>query len=65
MRLTDRSTGFGSRSIDDGRGIGEARAGVGLSSMRERAAELGGSCSVGAAEGGGTMVRAELPLGEP
>ncbi len=51
--------------VDDGRGIGAARAGVGLSSMRERAGELGGSCEVVAAEGGGTLVRAELPLGEP
>ena len=50
---------------DDGRGVGGARAGVGLSSMRERAGELGGSCSVSAAEGGGTLVRAELPLGGP
>jgi signal transduction histidine kinase len=37
-------------------------AGVGLVSLRERAAELGGRCSVTAAPGGGTVVRAELPL---
>ena len=47
---------------DDGRGIGKPTPGVGLSSMRERADELGGTCSVVLAEGGGTMVRAELPL---
>jgi signal transduction histidine kinase len=48
---------------DDGRGIApEARGGVGLHSMRERAAELGGSCSVSPRPGGGTLVRAELPL---
>jgi signal transduction histidine kinase len=49
--------------IDDGRGIpGEAPVGVGLQSMRERAAELGGSCVMRPADGGGTMVEAVLPL---
>ncbi|GAA2845288.1 sensor histidine kinase [Nonomuraea rubra] len=48
---------------DDGCGIPpDARAGVGLGSMRERAAELGGTCVVREAEGGGTVVDAELPL---
>ncbi len=48
---------------DDGRGIPEDRpAGVGLSSMRERAAELGGSCAVEALPSGGTRVAATLPL---
>ncbi|MDP9485527.1 MAG: sensor histidine kinase [Actinomycetota bacterium] len=49
---------------DDGRGIGEAdKAGVGTSSMRERAEELGGRCVVGpSARGSGTLVRALLPL---
>ena len=47
---------------DDGRGIGEDfRAGVGMSSMRERAEELGGSCVVEAASSGGTRVQALLP----
>ncbi|MBK8020063.1 MAG: sensor histidine kinase [Chloroflexi bacterium] len=49
--------------IDDGRGLPESlRRGVGLSSMTERAAELGGSCSVQRGENGGTRVTAELPL---
>ncbi|MBA2377916.1 MAG: histidine kinase [Rubrobacter sp.] len=48
---------------DDGRGIGTHKgSGVGLSSMRERAEELGGSFEVEAASEGGTRVRAELPL---
>jgi signal transduction histidine kinase len=48
---------------DDGRGIPEDRsAGVGLSSMRERAEELGGSCKVETLPKGGTRVEAVLPL---
>jgi signal transduction histidine kinase len=50
---------------DDGRGIpAEAVAGVGLASMRERAAEMGGTCEVEAVPGGGTRVLAVLPRGE-
>ena len=49
---------------DDGSGVGVAAPGVGLGSMRERAAELGGSCTIGAARGGGTAVRAALPAGK-
>jgi signal transduction histidine kinase len=49
---------------DDGSGLPPGcRAGVGLHSMRERAAELGGSCTVAGRPGGGTVVRALLPLG--
>ena len=49
--------------IDDGRGMPtNAPVGVGLQSMRERAAELGGTCVVRSADGGGTMVQAVLPL---
>ncbi|MCK2220583.1 sensor histidine kinase [Actinomadura sp. ATCC 31491] len=48
---------------DDGVGLSpDARPGVGLHSMRERTAELGGTCAVRDAEGGGTVVQAELPL---
>ena len=49
--------------VDDGRGLPVGyQAGVGLLSMRERAAELGGSCTVQALPGGGTRVLALLPL---
>ncbi len=48
--------------VDDGRGLPADRtAGVGLASMGERAAELGGSCAVGAAPDGGTRVHAVIP----
>ena len=50
---------------DDGAGMPEDRsAGVGMSSMRERAEELGGTLSVEAAPQGGTRVLARLPLGD-
>jgi signal transduction histidine kinase len=50
---------------DDGAGIAtDVAAGVGMLSLRERAAELGGSCTVTCPEDGGTLVRARLPLQE-
>jgi signal transduction histidine kinase len=49
--------------VDDGRGLpAQLHAGVGLASMRERAAELGGTCVVETAAGGGVRVYARLPL---
>jgi len=49
---------------DDGLGLPqEVQPGVGLSSMRERAAELGGACVIETLPGGGTRVLARLPLG--
>ena len=38
--------------------------GVGWTSMRERAAELGGSCTIASRPDGGLVVRAVLPLGQ-
>ncbi len=64
VRLTAEG-GLGIEVADDGRGLGQAKPGVGVSSMRERATELGGACSIGAARGGGTLVRADLPLEGP
>jgi signal transduction histidine kinase len=50
---------------DDGVGLPEDRgAGVGLSSMRERAVELGGTCVVEPSRPEGTRVLARLPLPE-
>jgi len=49
---------------DDGRGLpADVRAGVGLTSIRERAAELGGTCSITSGGTGGTRVEVVLPLG--
>ncbi|MFC4058100.1 histidine kinase [Planomonospora corallina] len=56
--------------LDDGDGVRPAapepgaRQGVGLASMRERAAELGGSCTVEDRAEGGTRVRVLLPAHE-
>ena len=48
---------------DDGVGMPEGRrAGVGLSSMRERAEELGGTLVVEPGPEGGTRVLARLPM---
>ena len=51
---------------DDGTGLpAVVRPGIGLGSMRDRAAEVGGTCVVESSPGGGTRVRARLPLGAP
>ncbi len=47
--------------VDDGDPGDEWHAGVGITAMRERAAELGGACEVGPSPEGGA-VRARLPL---
>jgi len=49
--------------VDDGCGLPtQVHFGVGLHSMRERAAELGGTCVIEAAHPSGTRVWAHLPL---
>jgi signal transduction histidine kinase len=52
---------------DDGQGF-EARppaAGLGLSSMRDRAGAVGGTLTIRSAPGAGTRVRLSVPAGEP
>ena len=50
---------------DDGRGLpADYQAGVGMVSMRERAAELGGTCLIEPGVGGGTRVVVRLPLSQ-
>ena len=68
VRLSvDRGSGVLEVEItDDGVGISGGRvAGVGLSSMRERAEELGGTLAVERGPEGGTLVLARLPLPAP
>jgi signal transduction histidine kinase len=51
---------------DDGSGLADGfRSGVGVTAMRERAAELRGSCTLGASALGGARVTARLPLPVP
>ena len=48
---------------DNGQGLPPGvRRGVGMSSLHERAEELGGICLIEAAPTGGTQVSARLPL---
>jgi signal transduction histidine kinase len=48
---------------DDGRGLpADHHAGVGVTGMRERADELGGTLTITSSDGKGTVVRARLPI---
>ena len=58
-----RDKGLRVEVIDDGVGLGAERGrGLGLGSMRERAAELGGTLVVDAPPQGGTRIVARLPI---
>ncbi|PVG81390.1 hypothetical protein DDE18_18045 [Nocardioides gansuensis] len=63
LRRDDRALHLTIR--DDGRGLAADRgAGVGLFSMRERAAELGGTCTLTSDKDPGTVVDVVIPLGQ-
>lgn len=62
VQLTCDDT-LGIEVVDDGQGLPEGlHSGVGLSSMRERAEELGGTFTAQRVPLGGTRVQARLPL---
>jgi signal transduction histidine kinase len=62
LRLAMGSDGLVVEVTDDGSGIApDAPPGIGLSSMRERAEELGGRLDMASTEGGGTRLVALLP----
>lgn len=46
---------------DNGGGLSIASSGIGLHTMKERAAEVGGTCEISDRTGGGTLVVASLP----
>ena len=51
---------------DDGAGLPDGwRAGVGITAMRERAAELGGELTIEPARPRGTRITGRLPIGRP
>jgi signal transduction histidine kinase len=63
LSVDEAAGALGLEVIDDGVGMPEDRvAGVGLSSMRERAEELGGTLTIQAKSQGGTRVLVHLPL---
>ena len=67
LETTDHELAERARELRDGlrdNGVGvpvRPRAGVGMISMRDRAAEVGGRLDVEPTPGGGTTVRATLP----
>ena len=63
IELDEHSANLSLEVIDNGRGISTQRpAGVGLTAMRERTAELGGQFLVNSAVDGGTHIQARLPV---
>jgi signal transduction histidine kinase len=50
---------------DDGVGLEGSAIGVGMRAMYERIAEVGGELTIEAAVGGGSVVRASLPVAKP
>jgi signal transduction histidine kinase len=64
VRVVEAAHALEIEVVDDGRGlpVGKRKLGVGLASMRERAAELGGACQIEPRSAGGTRVLAQLPL---
>lgn len=64
VRLARVPDGVAIEVADDGRGLpDELVPGVGLGSMHQRAAELGGTCVVQGEPGAGTTVSAMIPVG--
>lgn len=64
VHLTVADSTLEVRVVDDGRGLQpDLQAGVGITAMEERAAELGGRLQVAPGTRGGTTVVASLPLG--
>ncbi len=68
IEVTDDGIGVDERMVGAAIGTGERAAsggtagGIGLGSLRERAAELGGECVIERVASGGTCVRAILPV---
>jgi signal transduction histidine kinase len=61
LRVAVEPTALRLEITDDGRGLSRESAGIGLYTMKERAAEIGGTCEISSRNGGGTLVAASLP----
>lgn len=65
IKLTANNNSLLLEVCDNGKGLStNQRAGVGLTSMRERASELGGTYLIENIPSGGTRVMAQLPIGK-
>lgn len=58
-----RDNGVGHEPLKRGTVTGKASGGIGLLSMRERVASLGGSIDIVSSPGKGTTIRAQIPVG--
>ncbi|MDE2448540.1 MAG: sensor histidine kinase [Gammaproteobacteria bacterium] len=65
LEISSRAGLLEIRAEDDGRGASEVRWGAGLTGIRERLEEIGGSMHVIAQGGRGFKLEANLPLGMP
>jgi signal transduction histidine kinase len=65
IRFSADRDAFSASIVDDGIGLPEGRvdsqSSLGLQSMKERTALLGGRCRIGAGRGAGTEVRVKVP----
>lgn len=59
VEIRDNGADFAPLSVNP---VAGGKSGIGLVSMRERAAELGGHCNIDRPAGGGTRVLAVIPL---
>ena len=61
LRVAVEPTNLRLEIADNGAGLSIGSTGIGLHTMKERAAEVGGTCEIGDRTGGGTLVVASLP----
>ena len=61
IRVAVEPTALRLEIADNGAGLSIGSSGIGLHTMKERAAEVGGTCEIGDRTGGGTLVIASLP----
>lgn len=64
LEWVDDLAGLSVEIVDNGQGAPEYHAGVGIVSMRERATEIGGWCTIQPRAEGGTIVHARFPISD-